>query len=84
MKGGEDLQKAIAKLDENGWNTEEKLYAATTTRAHGLLAIVLNEVLELSLGDPAECTNIRIKLVYLPTTFPTSPDSMQISDGPDR
>ena len=61
MQGGEELRKAVALLDENGWNTEGKLYATTVTRAHGLLAIVLNEVLELSLGDPAECTNIRIK-----------------------
>jgi hypothetical protein len=84
MKGGEELQKAIATLDGNGWNTEEQLYPATTTRAHGLLAIVLNEVLELSLGDPAECTNIRIKLVYPQTTLPTSPDDIQISHGPNR
>ena len=63
MKGGEGLQRAIAALDPNGWNTEGKIYAATTTRARGLLAIVLNEILELSLGDPAECKNERIKLV---------------------
>ena len=84
MKGGEELQKAVTRLDGNGWNTEEQLYPATTTRAHGLLAIVLNEVLELSLGDPAECTNIRIKLVYPPTTLATSPDDIQVSHGPNR
>ena len=84
MKGGEELQKAVARLDGNGWNTEEQLYPATTTRAHGLLAIVLNEVLELSLGDPAECTNIRIKLVSPPTILPTFPDNIQVSHGPYR
>ena len=61
MKGGEELQQAVARLDANGWNTDEKFYPSTTTRAHGLLAVILNEILELSLGDPAECTNIRIR-----------------------
>jgi hypothetical protein len=63
MKGGEELQNAIARLDANGWNTEEKIHPSTLSRAHGMLAIVLNEILEASLGDPAECTNARIKSV---------------------
>jgi hypothetical protein len=64
MKGGEELQKAVARLDPNGWNTDGKTYPITYSRARGLLGIVLNEILELSLGDPAECTNIRIKFVH--------------------
>jgi hypothetical protein len=63
MKGGEELQRAIAALDPNVWNTEDKIYPATMDRARGLLAIVLNEILELSSGDLAECPNERIKLV---------------------
>jgi hypothetical protein len=61
MKGGEELHEAVSKLDANGWNTDGKIHDATSIRAHGFLAIVLNEILELSLGDPAECTNTRIR-----------------------
>jgi hypothetical protein len=32
MRGGIELQRAIQALDANGWNTEGKLYTATTTR----------------------------------------------------
>ena len=63
VKGGEELQNAVAQLDANGWNTEEGIYPSTLCRAHGMLAIVLNEILEYALGDPAECTNVRIKSV---------------------
>ena len=63
MKGGAELQKAVARLDANGWNTEGRVYASTLNRAHGRFAIVLNEILECSLGPPAECTNTRIKSV---------------------
>ena len=63
MKDREELQNAVGLLDANGWNTEGKIHPSTLSRAYGMLAIVLNEVLECSLGDPAECTNERIKSV---------------------
>ncbi|KAG0649512.1 hypothetical protein D0Z07_4338 [Hyphodiscus hymeniophilus] len=63
MKGGEELQNAIARLDADGWNTEGGIYPSTLSRAHGMVAIVLNEILECSLGDPAECTNTRINFL---------------------
>ena len=61
MRGGAELQRAIQALDADGWNTEGQLYPATTTRAHGLLSIVLNEVLELSLGDAMDGTSDRTR-----------------------
>lgn len=63
MQGGDALVKAIENLNEDGWNTEGKLFPNTTTRAHSKLAIVLNEILELSLGELDEDANERIKLV---------------------
>jgi hypothetical protein len=63
QKGGKELEDAIARLDPNGWNVDGEIYPATTCRAQGMIGIVLNEILELSLGDPAECTNERIKSV---------------------
>jgi hypothetical protein len=64
MEGGEALQQAIDALDENGWNTEGEIYSSTATRAHGTLSPLLNEVLELSLGDPAGCTGEQIKSAF--------------------
>ena len=61
MKGRKEIQDAIARLDPNGWNVDGNIHPSTTTRAHGFFSIVLNEILELSLGDPADCTNERIK-----------------------
>ncbi|KAF8859114.1 hypothetical protein BDZ45DRAFT_590253, partial [Acephala macrosclerotiorum] len=61
MKGGEHIQRAIEQLDENGWNREGNIHPATSSRAHGQLSPVLNEVLELSLGDPEQCTGDKIK-----------------------
>lgn len=61
MRGGEYIQRAVEQLDENGWNREGAIYPATSARAHGSLSPILNEVLELSLGDPENCTGEQIK-----------------------
>lgn len=63
IEGGDALMKAIENIDENGWNKDGKLYPNTTTRAHSKLAIVLNEILELSLGELDENPNEQIKSV---------------------
>jgi hypothetical protein len=61
MKGGTELQEAVEDLDENGWNKYGYIYPTTTYRARGMLSPVLNEILELSLGDAEDCTGERIK-----------------------
>ncbi|KEF59095.1 uncharacterized protein A1O9_03939 [Exophiala aquamarina CBS 119918] len=48
--GGEALAKAIASLDENGFNTDGEIYSATVLRARTLLALVRDEILEIALG----------------------------------
>ena len=73
IQGGETLQAAVAALDENGWNTSGEIYQTTATRAHGMLAQVLNDVLELSLGHHEECTGHTIKSV-LPSPWNISPN----------
>ena len=52
MKSGEELQRAIAALDSNGWNREGSMHINTGFRTRTLLAPILNEALELFLGDP--------------------------------
>jgi hypothetical protein len=61
MKGGEELQRAIAALDSNGWNREEKIHINSSVRTRTLLAPILNEALELFLGDPQNITGEIIK-----------------------
>lgn len=63
MQGGSAILRAIEQLDENGWNREGTIHPSTLTRAHGQLSPILNEVLELSLGDPENCTRDQIKYI---------------------
>lgn len=49
----ETIAKAVEALDENGWNRDGKLYSTSIVRARRMLASVKDEVMEVSLGDPA-------------------------------
>lgn len=46
-----DLAKEIAKLDSKGWNTDGVITRATCIRVNMYLAVISNEILELSLGS---------------------------------
>ena len=48
----EVIAKAVEALDERGWNQEGKFYSTTIVRARRMLASVLDEIMEVSLGDP--------------------------------
>jgi hypothetical protein len=61
MKGGEELQRAIAALDSNGWNREGSMHINTGFWTRTVLAPILNEALELFLGDPQNITGEIIK-----------------------
>ncbi|KAL2061076.1 hypothetical protein VTL71DRAFT_9128, partial [Oculimacula yallundae] len=84
VQGGQVLQDAVAKLDENGWNQEGQIYNSTATRAHGMFSQVLNEVLELSLGDKDICTaeNIDYLMGRIQTIYNNLPSfySFKLSD----
>jgi hypothetical protein len=61
MKGGDELQRAIDALDSNGWNREGNMHINSSVRTRTLLAPILNEALELFLGDPQNITGGIIK-----------------------
>ena len=61
MKGGEELQRAVAALDSNGWNREGSMHINTYFRTRTLLAPILYQTLELFLGDPQNITGEIIK-----------------------
>ena len=60
----EEFRNEVEKLDENGWNTEGRINSATMSRVSGSLSIVLNEILELALGDE-QCSNAHLRFVDL-------------------
>ncbi|TAQ91053.1 hypothetical protein B7494_g587 [Chlorociboria aeruginascens] len=61
VSGGEDLVKAIKNMGANGYHQTAEIYPSTQMRCQGSLAIVLEDILELTLGDPAEETLDRIQ-----------------------
>lgn len=61
IRGGEELLNAIERLDSNGWNVDGTIYPSTYNRGRIFLSINLNEILELSLGDPSDATPERIE-----------------------
>ncbi len=62
MRGGEHLHRAIDALDSNGWNRGGNIYINTLIRTRTLLARILNEALELFLGEgPQDTTGDTIK-----------------------
>ncbi|TVY65620.1 hypothetical protein LSUE1_G008261 [Lachnellula suecica] len=63
MAGGDELHAAVNRLDKDGWNTDGEIYPATYCRANGTLSVVLDEILELSLGDPSDCTEEKTKTI---------------------
>lgn len=65
MAEGDDLQAIKSRLDLNGWNTDGRVYPSTICRAWMTMALVRDEILELSLGPPIESytTETRRELV---------------------
>jgi hypothetical protein len=63
MRGGEELREAIAALDADGWSTDGELSPMANVRAYGKLGAALNEILELTLGNPEEITSDRVQSV---------------------
>jgi hypothetical protein len=53
----EERDRAIAMLDSNGWNQVGEVTVATSTRAVMIHALILSEILELSLGPDCNYTN---------------------------
>jgi hypothetical protein len=50
LEGGETLREAVKSLDENGWNTDGKMYSATFTRARYIIALLRDELIEIGIG----------------------------------
>ena len=63
IEGGERLQQEIDNLDANGWNTKGKVHAATRARSMALSAVLLDEIMEIFIGTPAQFSMNRVRFV---------------------
>ncbi|KAH8804786.1 hypothetical protein F5884DRAFT_822734 [Xylogone sp. PMI_703] len=61
MQGGLELENAIAGLDANGWNTDGIPHPSTRNRISVSMAIILDQILEFSLGNPVHSSQERCK-----------------------
>ncbi|KAG4024977.1 hypothetical protein MFRU_076g00240 [Monilinia fructicola] len=90
-QGPEAIRIAADRLDANGWNQEGTFTNATYTRAHGYLAIITDEMLEVTLTGTANDNRITDLLTRLQQTYDNFPhfthyhssdaSSPSISDG---
>lgn len=70
MEGGERLQDELAQVDDEGWNTQGKMYDATICRIMACTAIIQDEVMELFIGNEAQFSMERVQSVTFHTPFP--------------
>jgi hypothetical protein len=48
----EPPEQWFAHVDENGWNTDGKIYSTTVMRARATILVIRDEILELALDSP--------------------------------
>lgn len=54
VRGGAELEREIESLDQNGWNTQGKIFEATIVRMMLFFALILDEIMEMFLGTEAQ------------------------------
>lgn len=64
LAGGDVLQQAISNLNEDGWNTEGRVYDSTICRQLGTYSMILDEIMEVLLGTHAQFSLERVQSVF--------------------
>lgn len=54
------LKEAASKLDGNGWNREGNIYSSSRIRASMMYSVIIDEILEISLGTINQFSEARI------------------------
>jgi hypothetical protein len=65
MEGGERLSYEINNLDENGWNTKGEVHDATICRTMVLTAIIIDEIMEVFIGNPNQWSMERVRYALI-------------------
>ncbi|KAF4980778.1 hypothetical protein FZEAL_3292 [Fusarium zealandicum] len=71
------LTAAAKNLDSRGWNTQGRIYPATIIRARTMIAYVLDEIMEIALGNDTHVTvgylhTIKARQIQTVSGFPTA------------
>ncbi|KAH7259558.1 uncharacterized protein BKA55DRAFT_506818 [Fusarium redolens] len=56
LAGGAALERAVGELDHLGWNVHGGVYPSSICRAGYLMAVILNEIIDISLGSGSIAT----------------------------
>ena len=54
MAEGQELEEIKSRLDPDGWNSSGQVYPSSVCRAWMMMALIRDEILEVSLGPPIE------------------------------
>jgi hypothetical protein len=65
MKGGEKLRYEIDSLDENRWNAKGKVHDAMVCRSMVLSVALVDEVLELFIGNSNQWSMERVRHIFI-------------------
>ncbi|KAM3077180.1 hypothetical protein ACMFMG_003356 [Clarireedia jacksonii] len=81
IQGRAAIDEAVRGLNSHGWNQEGRTTSSTFPRAKAFLTIISDEVLEISLGDPAQLSRPRILslLSRLQETYLALPSTIRYS-----
>jgi len=60
MVGGAKLSEAIANLDKNGWDKTGRVSDATVCRVRALYSMVLDDIMEVFLGNQTQWSLDRV------------------------
>ena len=58
---GPQLQNALQRLDNHGWNLDKSFRESSLTRARLLIAVIRDEILELSLNTSVNSVDQQVR-----------------------
>jgi hypothetical protein len=59
--GGAELEREIESLDQNGWNTQGRIFEATIVRMMVVYSLIQDEIMEMFLGNQAQWSLQRLE-----------------------
>jgi hypothetical protein len=59
--GGAEFELEIESLDQNGWNTQGRIFEATIVRMMVVYSLIQDEIMEMFLGNQAQWSLQRLE-----------------------
>ncbi|CZR70092.1 uncharacterized protein PAC_19993 [Phialocephala subalpina] len=79
--GGAELEREIGSLDQNGWNTQGRIFEATIVRMMLVFAFIQDEIMEMFLGNQEQWSLQRLDELKSRTrdSYSKFPKQLQVS-----